>query len=210
MADVRYEWKAGGSGAIGIGENFTLPGYKVVQVRAREKTEELTTTGTKYSRLVAQIFLVRSVGHLLVRFYLPTLLFVFASFFPLTLLRLEPSTRAKISAIIFLTGLLYTGSYYLQPNSVNYVLTSLDCFLYTSLLTMLIALAITSSVAYLSTESSDEMKQGLQEDHGHKPEVVFLLEKWPRIALPALYMVYVFIHCVTNATAVAIGAADDY
>ena len=211
MADVRYEWKsAGNSGAaIGIASNVSLPGFKVVRIRVRNDQQELASTGSKYSRLVAQIVLVRTVGHLLVRLYLPTLVLVFASFLPLALLRLEPTTRAKISALIFLTAFLHTGSYYLQPGSVNYLLTSLDCFLYTSLLTILFCLAITSSVAYLSYDS-DEMKQGLQEDHhGHKPEVVFLLEKWPRIGLPALYMVYVFIHCVSNATAVASGRSDE-
>uniref|UniRef100_A0AAN0LW25 Gamma-aminobutyric acid receptor subunit beta n=1 Tax=Polyphagotarsonemus latus TaxID=1204166 RepID=A0AAN0LW25_9ACAR len=150
MSDIKYKWQPVAN-SVGLAKELSLPQFKVLGHRQKEKVIDLTTGN--YSRLICEIQFARSLGFYLIQIYIPASLIVVISWVSFWLHRNATPARVSLGVTTVLTMTTLMSSTNAQLPKISYI-KSIDVFLGTCFVMVFGSLLEYAIVGYLGKRIS--------------------------------------------------------
>lgn len=198
MADIVYNWKSE-KNSVGISASAELVDFIILRTHENRKIASLSSGN--YSRLIAELDVMRSDGSFILRLYLPTFMLVLLSWIPLWLSGMNGYTRVALALGLFLVSLAWNSFHLFSMLAIGYM-RLIDCYLISSSLGIFAVLLYLVVSIFLRKHTDLRWAQV-----GEQKGDTSLLDKLARWILPGLHLLYFICHYFTIKSALSLQIA---
>lgn len=196
---------------------FTIEGYKQI------RTEETLTTGKKrkqkdwleklffpgtFTRLICDIYFVRSLGYYLYQVYMPAFLIVLISWVPFWLDHEDNHARVGLGVTTVLTITTLTTSTIENLPKISYI-KAIDIYLFTCFFMVFLSLIEYATVGFYETKRRSRMVKRRDSEEDEEDEVTrhhqqqsllhdtSKIDQYSRVAFPAVFLLFNFCYAIS-------------